>query len=278
MTMPETRDAEAIIDVAREAGLREATPIEVDAATLYVTAGRTHDGAIRHEVLDLESYLPRPKAKAGTVGLYAPASFVAYVNRHGGDGTTLWADVQAARIVAVIDDHETEHPGWGQHRATLALRHPPAWSRWMGRSGKLGTQTEFAEHIEDSLPEIVEPDGASMLELAQTFHASGSTAFRSHKRLASGAVEFTYEQTSEARAGERGQMEVPQRFTVALAPFEGLDPFKVEARLRYRIRDGELRIGYVLDRPDEVLRAAFVEIVETVGRETGCEVFMGTPR
>lgn len=266
-------DAEVIVATAREAATRAAHPVEVDPTKLYVTLD---DGV--PAVLDLEDRLPWPRAKRGAVTIYTPPSFVQYVNRHAGEGSTLWADVEAARVVAVLDDHEPDKPGWGLHRAVLALRHPPAWVRWMGRNGRIGTQAEFAEHVEDSLPEIVEPDGAAMLELAQTFHATGSVVFRSDQRLATGAVQLTYEQTHEARAGERGQMEIPQRFVVALAPFEGLDPFRVDARLRYRLREGELRIGYVLDRPEEVLRAAFHEIVEQLGSETDRPVLQGTPR
>lgn len=277
----ETRvaDAEAIIEVAREAAGREALPHSVDPEKLYVTLGIDGRGSLRPEVLDLEVKLPRPRRKIAAVTLYTPASFSAYVDRHRGDGTTVWADVERSQMVAVIDDHEQVGAGWGEHRALLALRHPPAWTKWMSRDGKLGSQAEFAEHIEDCLPEIVEPDGATMLELAQTFHATGQVNFRQHQRLATGAVQMTYEQTHEARAGERGQIEIPPRFVVALAPFEGIDSFRVEARLRYRINDGTLRIGYVLDRPEEVLRAAFAEILDTVGKALeDVDVLSGTPR
>lgn len=270
-------DAPAIIDVARES-----VPIKpVDRDTLYArVVPKGHEIATLDPTIWDDSFREAPRRKKGEVTLYTAAAFSAYVGRHDDERTTLWGDIEQDRVVAVLDDHGPDEaaPGWGEHRATLVLRHPPAWRRWLGRDGKMGTQEELAEHIEMSLPEIVSPDGATLLEVAQSFHARKNATFRSGTRLASGEVQFRYEEQVDASAGRNGELTIPETFTVALQPYEGADPFEIRARLRYRVREGHLSIGYVLERPEEALRDVFAGLVEDIARDTGIAVWEGSPR
>jgi hypothetical protein len=64
---------------------------------------------------------------------------------------------------------------------------------------------------------------------------------------------------------------------VALAPWDGAAPWKLTAKLLYRLRDGELRIGYELLRLEEAQREAFAEIVKAVEASTGLVSLAGTP-
>ena len=54
-------------------------------------------------------------------------------------------------------------------------------------------------------------------------------------------------------------------------------PYPVTARLRTRVRDGQLTIGVVLDQVDDVLRAAFGQVVAEVSTATDLVVLHGTP-
>jgi uncharacterized protein YfdQ (DUF2303 family) len=177
----------------------------------------------------------------------------------------------------VVNGHEAEAAGWSDHRATLRLRHTPEWKRWIERDGKIEGQTKFAEHIEDCLADIVEPEAAVMLELAQHFQAAVKVNFRSAKQLSDGQRQLVYEETVEAKAGQRGEIVIPGSFVVGVAPFEGSVGYKLNARLRYRLSDGQLLIGYVLDRPDKVIRAAFDDVLAEVETATGLQAFAGTP-
>lgn len=267
-------DAQVIVDTATAA----AGERELDVAMVY---GVTLPEGAEHQFVDPEEFAPFPRRKRGGRVVYTPGSLIEYVLAHAPDDkdgdTTLWGDVETSTIVALLNDHQAGVAGWGDHRATLTLRHPPAWKRWIGLNGKLVDQQQFAEHIEQSLPEVVEPDGATMLEIAQSFLATRSVEFKSDQRLTSGQVKLQYEETIAARAGAKGDLQVPQEITVALSPYEGMDAFRITARLRFRINDGDLRVGYVLDRPEELLRAAFNEVVETVGSGTGITVWHGKP-
>lgn len=235
--------------------------------------------------LDLEKYEATPARKLGTVTLADADSFVTYVDRHSQvRGTTQWADIDAGRIIAVLDDHASHvddqkdgSPGWGQHRAVLTLKQTPDWKHWIESDGRFLDQATFAEHIEDGVDAIRDPDAATMLEVAQTFHAKRGVNFASTKRLG-GEVEFAYEETVQARAGQKGKFEVPELLTLGLVPFEGSDPYEVKARIRFRLSDGNLSIGYRLIRPDKVRRSAFDDVVAKVAGGSGLPVMAGTPR
>lgn len=274
MTTDTTTDAQVIVDTA----IASTTPEILDAQHVYsvvVPAGANL------EVLDLERFHAQPSRKKGTVELRTGDSLAAYVQVHGksagGQGTDLYADVDTLRIVAVLNAHTGDAAGWGDHRADLTLRLTPEWRKWTARSGQLLDQVAFAEHVEDGLAEIVDPPGAEMLELAQTFQANTKVAFKSARRLADGQRQLTYEETIDARAGEKGNITIPDRFEIGVAPFEGAQAYKVGARLRFRIGDGNLRIGYVLDRPELVVRAAFDDVLVALETATGIAAYHGTP-
>lgn len=215
----------------------------------------------RVDVTDLEYTLPAPHGPRGSAVLWEPADFVSYVNRLGSASTTVWANPDAAMITAVFDDHtDATTGGWRRHRANLVIRRDPEWTAWLSRSGVLGSQEEFAEHLEDHYASVVTPDAATMLEVATTFQAHRNSSFERGTRLQSGDVQLRYSDTTQATAGSRGHLEVPETFVISVAPFLGVAPVEITARLRYRISDGRLRIGYVLHRPDVAEREAFDRI------------------
>jgi uncharacterized protein YfdQ (DUF2303 family) len=264
-------EAEAIADTAQLA----AEPSELDPAQLY-----THlvpEGA-NVEVLDLEQYLDKPRRKRGEPLFWDAPSMAAYVNKHKDDRTTLYMnDVNGYRVIAVLDGHSGAEPGWVNHRATLEMRKTDAWARWLASNEKLVGQEEFAEHIERNLIDIQKPAGADLLELAQTFQATTKVEFRDSKQLASGQRQFQYVEETEARGGGRGELTIPKEFELGVAPFEGCDPYRVVARLRYRLRDGKLSLGYVLDNPRDVERHAFRDVAEALSSACGLEALYGRP-
>lgn len=276
---------DAIIEAARDG-----QPVEqLDLGSVY--ARQRSDGGV--DVIDLtgpqhlqtlDALAKRvgmpPARKTGHVQLTEHASFSRYVNQHGEQlATTLYADRQTGRIDAVLNGHlaDDDGAGWGDHRATLALTKTDPWKLWIGVSGQLIEQEAFAEFLEDRAADIVEPDAATLIEVATTLQSNGSVAWKSQVRLDNGLVQLAYEETAEATAGRAGNMQIPHRIKLALAPFEGGDLYAVEARFRYRLRDGKLRIGIVLDRVDDVLRKAFGDVVDAVEEATDLVVLHGRP-
>jgi uncharacterized protein YfdQ (DUF2303 family) len=268
--MAEETEAQVIADTATAA----ATPHELDTEVIHSVV--VPNGA-KVEILDLEKHRKSPFDKRGAVTLFQGESLTAYVNRHKDDQTQIYADVEAASIVAVLNDHGpvATVPGWADHRATLKLRTTPEWERWIRNDGNLLNQVAFAELIEVGYLDIVEPPAADMLELAQTFQARSKAEFRSATVLQSGQRQLRYEETIDAKAGTTGQIEIPPFFTLGIAPFEGTDPYRIKALLRYRLSEGHLSIGYILERPQDVLRSAFADIVGEVAETTSVEPLYG---
>lgn len=251
--------ADSDIAVAAELGRRAAEGQGVDIeGGLVVRVVRKDE---RIEVVDLEHTLVAPHMPRGEATIYEPADFVAYVNRLADAGTTLWADPRLHKITAVFDDHAgPEAPGWRRHRAVLAMLCDDEWSAWANQNGKLASQEGFAEFLEDHQHSVIDPDSATMLEIATSFQARRNASFERGTRLASGDVQLRWVEDTKASAGTKGHLEVPEQFTVRLAPYIGVAPVELKARLRWRIHDGSLRIGYVLLRPDIAQREAFDRI------------------
>lgn len=169
--------------------------------------------------------------------------------------------------------------GWGDHRATLTLRHSPEWKHWASLDGKLVGQVEFAEHVQDGIDDILQPDAAGLLELAQTFRASTKGTFGSSKMLDSGQVQFTYHEEIKATGGEKSNIVIPSRIVLGLPVFDGAEQAdEVHARFRFRLTDGELRLGYKLMRPTLVVRRAWTDVIVGLERALDVPVLWGTPR
>jgi uncharacterized protein YfdQ (DUF2303 family) len=156
------------------------------------------------------------------------------------------------------------------------LQRTREWTDWNKHDGATMGQETFANFVEDHTPDFANPSAADMLELAQTFHAAESAKFTSGVRLSSGETRLTYEQEINASAGKSGQIEVPSTITLALRPFEGLSVTQLTARFRFRLSSGKISMGYVLDRPHEVARAAFDVMCAEVASELGPDGWLTT--
>lgn len=222
-----------------------------DTNTLSHARERTHDA------------LP-PQRKKGELTLTTPASFINYVLRHGGEGTELWASLEYQSIKAVLNGDAPDTAGHRDHKATLALRKTTAWKLWEELNGKLIDQEAFAGHIEARTIDIISPTGAELLDLVQSIRQTTKSDFESAKRLSDGQTVLEYRETTTATAGTKGEYAIPEQFSVALAPFEGVAPYQITAHLRTRVKDSKLALGFVLERPQEVLEAAFTQIRELV--------------
>lgn len=220
------------------------------------------------DTYDEERDLDRPRRPSGVVAVYDAASFVAAVERRTLStvrSPVVYVDEDTLALVAVLNDDAADEAGWRDYRVSLALRPTPEWTHWAKLDGKLVDQETFAEHVEDGVNELREPSPAIMLEVAQSIHGAVSAQIKSAHRLASGMVQFRYEEEGSASAGSDGSLAIPESLVLAVRPFVGSPAYEVSARFRYRLpRGGSAQLGYKLDRPHEVKRAAFRDVVEAV--------------
>ncbi|ALG06829.1 YfdQ family protein [Kibdelosporangium phytohabitans] len=270
-------DVQTIVDIARRDAERTPVPYGLTAASSIVVARVRDDENICVE--DYEVLLDQPRQPRGHADLYDPSDFISYVNRLTNPvHTTVWADVDAGTVTAVLDDHKSaDSAGWRTHTVKLTLRSDVDWLQWMKFDGKGLQQATFAEHIENVLHTIVDPDPATMLEVASTLQASKSAQFSQATRLDSGDIQLAYHEETNAKAGKTGNVEVPREFTILVTPWIGCNPVDVKARLKYNIDRGQLAIGYALLRPDLVKIDVFDGIVDRLRDQlTVKSVFAGT--
>lgn len=268
--MTNTDNAQVIVDTA----LRGAEPRELEIGKYYAFVT---PGGLQKVDLTGPEHTGTLTLKTGTTTVRDAASFLAYWTKHHDDASEVYADNERLTVTAVLDAHANDEARFGGHRLHLALRETEAWKQWMRMNGELMDQEAFAEFLEDHLPELLEPSAADMLEIAQSFQANSKVDFTSATRLSSGQRKFEYVETTTAKAGQKGALEVPETFVIGLVPFEGSDGYKLTARLRYRIGQQGLRLGYKLDRPDEIRKTAFADVVKAIGEQIDTAVMNGTP-
>jgi len=250
---------QAVIDVARASVV--ATKIEtVGSVAIYATPGR--DGGVSLQTVSLETGLATPARKRGNVQVFDAASFNAILAANEGGNTTIYInrDVDAPAIVAVLNGNGETGPGWGDFRAEIVFRFTPQWKKWKAIDGKMLPQVAFAEFIEENIGDIVSPPGADMMEIAQDLSVKRSVDFKSGVRLQDGRLQFQNIENIEAQVGS-GQIGIPQSITLGLAPVYGLPPFKIDARLRYRVEGGKLTLGIKLQRVEDIMAAVVNDMV-----------------
>lgn len=197
---------------------------------------------------------------------------------HTADRYRVFIDPVNFGVVAILNDDDAGNnvPGWGTRRVTLNLTHTPEWVDWTTKDGGLSAQETFVEFIEDHMGQIAEPAAADLYEIAQSLQATTSATFRSAVRLQSGTRQFHYSEDVNATAGQSGEIDIPETFVLGLAPWVGCDPVPVQARLRFRVGQSGLALGFRLVGLDVVLRDAFEGLVAPI-REAAEFCVNGTP-
>lgn len=207
----------------------------------------------------------RPRHLKDTIKTLSIESFIDYVNRFADEHSTVFVNTETGHFVAVLDFHETASiPAHKHHLVTYTCPETKEWSSWLRNNNTKMEQEEFALFIEDNLNEILEPNGAQMLEIAASLKASNNVEFQSNVSLDNGQVQFQYKENINGQAGLTGQLEIPQKIKLAIRPFLNGAPYELEARFRYRVRQGGLMMWYTLIRPHLVKDDAVSGLLKTV--------------
>lgn len=239
----------------------------------------TEQGAIE----TVERLCGGPTYRRGDVGFYEALSFSRFVKRFRNASTVIFADPHrresadqpSPRFTAIFDYH---HEGgdqsvgsWDLFRAVLPLRHTPAWTTWFNANGKQMAQADFAQFLEDNIPDIAEPAGAILVEIARTLEATVGVDWKSHIRADNGQHRFAYIETVDGKATTKdGSVTIPQDLTLLLQPFEGSKLYAVKARFRYRLVGGKVSLWFDLVRMQDVLKEAFNdELLKIEGEVNG---------
>lgn len=239
------------------------------------------DGATVH---DLTGLLPervqarlRGDVVSGGVAVQDVDSFIRYVARFQTPGTALFGNRDGARVTAALDYHSAaDAPGEGAHSVALQLAHSRQWKAWSGIDRKEIAQTNFGEFLEDNLPDITEPDGAAVLEAARNLVLHKSVTYKGRVQVADGSMHFNYAEEVSQGATQSGRLEVPERLALMIPIYEHGAPVAITVRLRYRLRENDLRFMAILDRAQDARDAAFAEILAQIETGTGFKPYLGS--
>ena len=217
-----------------------------------------------------------PFRKRGRVALSDVPSLLAYCADQGKqtDGY-IYANPDMRSITAVFNDHRSDQPGWRDHSATFEAEFTPEFKLWLSQNKQQKSQSDFAEFIEDNLPDLQGDDAKLLLNVATTIQASTGINFASAKRLQDGQTQLTYNEVIDAKAGADGSLKIPQTFTLGMRIFKNGGGYKLTARLKFRLAGGNVKFWYELERPERAVEDAFAGYVTEVREKSGYAVLVG---
>lgn len=232
-----------------------------------------------YTVESLGHLLPSPLTTVQKVMVRDTASLIAYVLAFK-TATTRGFAVDNYRsgnphVKVVIDYHGPDEPSHASHVVTLDQGLSEAWGRWSKVSGTALSQKQMAEFLEENSVDIVAPDAATMMEIAGTIEANKSAVFKSGIRLHNGNQQLTYNETTDATAGQ-GKLTIPEKIKLAMPIFENGATIEFEAWFRYRITEGRLALVIELHRPRFIFDAAFKVLVKELSAGAGIPVHLGS--
>lgn len=233
---------------------------------------------------DLEELLDAPLRRKGNTSLRDPESFCRFVKEEMTAETRVYGNLKEGRFRAVFNDNRGHGviegqaiAGWRDYTASYACPTSAEWATWKSKDGNQMTQVQFAQFIENNLPDIAQPPAAEMLEVSRTLEAKKKVNFAQGIRLSNGQNELTYEEQVEGTAG-KGKFKIPEEFTIGIPVLEGGPRYAVQCRLRYRISDqGGLTMWYEIVRPHKIMEDAISEVWNKIEQETGKTIFNGDP-
>lgn len=258
---------------AIDAGRLSTEPHRLELGNVYVLS--TPQGVQKIDLTG-DEYRDKPRRTRRHVTVDDLASFEHYWDAHHDNRSEVYADPKTATITAILDAPTPGQPDWEAHQLILALTHTDAWLAWTAQHNQYVLQRQFAEHVEDRLRDFVTPDGATMLEVAQTLHTTTTASFRSGYRLVDGQRQFAYTEQIEGRAGTTGTLEIPERFTIGVEVFKGDGNAEaITGRLRYRVDGDRLVLGYALEDIEDVRDRAFRLYVDALAGQLAVPIISG---
>ena len=238
------------------------------------------------EVKSLEHLMMHPRRPRAAVNVQDHVSFIEYVTRHKQLGTVIFAEIAEAggTFTAIVDYHQPVNPvikhdsdgaQWGEHTCKYTCEFTPEWKRWRELSGKPQRQGAMALFIEDNMFDIANPEPARMLELVKTLEATQGVQFKSAIRLENGDRQLAYSVQTGAKAGEQGDMEIPQKVRLRFAIFTNGPVYDIDCRFRYNIDGGNLALAFEIVKPHKIIEAALIETQTAIKATLALPVLLG---
>lgn len=243
----------------------------------------------------LEEHRLAPARRKGTASADTLASFVDLINRHKDDnsaifGRTSWPN---PALTAVLNyDAANGDARFGDHRIVYAFPLTEEFKVWVETNGKGMKQDEFAFFLEEHSAELAAPMDGERAEYERLFSEKMATpsevlALSRHLevfvnakakqgvRLQTGERQVEF---AEEHVNSKGEaIVIPGVFMVSVPAFVDGEAVRIPARLRYRIKGGEIAWFYQLYRWESFLREQVGHDLKDAATQTKLPAFEGAP-
>jgi hypothetical protein len=268
--IPESEQTARIIrDLAANQLLKEPRFITAQDGTPYlVVPAHGADGQLRYEVTQKPEHFRDPRDRPSQLKVVTEESFVNYyLESVRGEAKRaeplVMGSLSEMTVHAIFDPHGINEARHSQHTATLQLRPSNDWTRWEKISGEALSQGELADFLEEMEHTIEAPAAAQIQTAVANLEISRNGSFKLHTNRQDGSVIFNYQDENEAV----GSVKLPEKIFFSAAPFYGSKPMTMEARLRYRIRDGRITFHLAVMQITEKREEAFEAVCASISSE-----------
>lgn len=247
-----------------------------------------------YALTDLETFRDNPNRITNTINVNGLDSFLGYVNRFKGASSTIfitpdltqlatgavlataYLDYHAAASDATVDE---ALPSWMGHRVELFAQPSLPYAKLLNLDGKLLTQPEFAQALEDIARFSSSHPAAELVEIARTISLASKGDFKSFEDELSGSVDFRFDMAVRASAGtQERRLSVPSIIDFKIPLIDGLTPVGVQAKFLYRVPEqpgGKVLLGVKIVDRVWIEQAAVSEAKEMVAEGTKLPVYVG---
>lgn len=239
-----------------------------------------------------ETLLDKPLHKKGQPEFHDAKSLIKFVTKHKQEGTQIFidADYKAGKIniIAIINGHTAVQADWGDFVAFFRPVQTTSAENWLKNNVHKMNQAEFAHFLTNNArnivsqnpakPEATYPTAAEVLDFALNLEYTETTTFKQGYREQDGRINFTF--TSKDDAATEKNLKMFERFGISFTPYQGGEPYFVEALLKFRIEKntGALCLWYELQQIDAVIEQAAQDIAEEIQKSLAdVDIYFGRP-
>ena len=276
--LPRDTEAKTILDAGIRLGIGKVIPNpnpETDALIVVPNDSKV-------EYIKRADFPPRKK---GIVNLDDLKSFIHYFNNTNDGVKAIYGCVDPLQFTGLLNEHNSSDldmpPDWRDFGCKYVPKFSREWQTWTSRSKQPFDGNEaFAIWLEDNLADVINPDNGRLLEIAINFRVNSNAAFANQIRLQDGDTEFNFTNAVEGSSQSNGgKVKIPELITIAIPVFQGRSSqvYEIDAKFRFRLHSGSLKIHYELVRPHKVLEQAFNDMVDKIEEETKQTVLYGSP-
>jgi len=245
----------------------------------------------------LEHWRTAPERRKGTATVTTLAAFIDLVERHKDEHSVLFAQTAwpDPSLTAVLDYHTRGGAArFGEHRVVYKFPLTREFQTWINGNKKLINQYDFTNFVEENIADLsvamdheVEQFEAlfrakfavptDLIELSRGLSIHVGSKVKNAFKMQSGEAEIVFETEHTATNAKNEPVHVPGLFMLSLPVFVDGGEVRIPARLRYRVKDGEILWSYDLYKWETTLRDRIALDFKGAITRTALPGFEGAP-